>query len=66
MGGQDEFLKEAMKPLESGIEEAVTIAEEVEMALEEKASQRTGLLTPSDRQHFTDKWRMLLEERVKS
>ena len=65
MGGQDEFLKEAMKPLESGIEEAVTIAEEVEMALEEKASQRTGLLMPSDRQRFTDKWMMLIEERVK-
>ncbi len=65
LGGQKEFLHEAMKPLDDLIKEALPIIEDIDMALEEKASQRTSLLTKSDRQPFVDKWIEILREKVK-
>ena len=65
LGGQDVFLQEALKPIGSLIQKAMPITEEVEQALEEKASQRTGLLTESDRQPFIEKWTRILKEKVK-
>ncbi len=65
LGGQDAFLWESMKPLGDLIEKAMPIIEDVEMTLEEKASQRTGLLTKSDRQPFVEKWMETLKEKVR-
>jgi len=64
-GGQDEFLTEALRPLGSLTEEAMSIAEEVEISLDEKASQRTGLLIKSDRQPFVERWMRILVKRAR-
>jgi len=66
LGGQEEFLLEAMKPLGSLVEDIPALMEDVEMALEEKGSGTTGLLKPSDRQSFIEKWVKMLEAAVES
>jgi DNA repair exonuclease SbcCD nuclease subunit len=64
MGGQDAFIIEAMKPLGDLVSEAISIAKEVEDILDEKGSQKTGLLMPSDREPFIKKWVDILKRRV--
>ncbi|MEM4246389.1 MAG: metallophosphoesterase [Candidatus Bathyarchaeia archaeon] len=66
LGGQEAFLREAMRPLEGSIEKAASLVEEVEMALEEKGSQMTGLLKPSDRKPFVEKWVEILKTAVRA
>jgi DNA repair exonuclease SbcCD nuclease subunit len=60
--GREEFLQEVFRSL--GVKrmaQALSLAEEVRMALEEKASAQTGLLKESDRKPFVEKWLKILE-----
>ncbi|MGC8850169.1 MAG: metallophosphoesterase family protein [Candidatus Bathyarchaeia archaeon] len=66
MGGGYEYASEILKPLGSKAEEALKIVEEVSLALDERASQRTGLLTGSDRSPFVEKWIRILEGKLLS
>jgi len=60
--GRDEFLQEVFSILgDKRMAQALTLAEEVRMALEEKASAQTGLLKESDRKPFVEKWLKILE-----
>ncbi|MEM2613436.1 MAG: metallophosphoesterase [candidate division WOR-3 bacterium] len=60
--GRDEFLQEVFSILgEKGMIQALSLAEEVRMTLEEKASAQTGLLKESDRKPFVEKWLKILE-----
>ncbi|MGB9778536.1 MAG: metallophosphoesterase family protein [Candidatus Bathyarchaeales archaeon] len=60
--GRDEFLQEVFSLLgEKGMAQALSLAEEVRMTLEEKASAQTGLLKESDRKPFVEKWLKILE-----
>lgn len=60
--GRDEFLQEVFNVLgEKGSAQALSLAEEVRMALEERASAQTGLLKESDRGSFIEKWLKILE-----
>lgn len=60
---RDEFLREVFSVLgEKGLAQALSLAEEVRMALEEKASSQTGLLKESDRRPFIEKWLKILED----
>ncbi|MEM2962282.1 MAG: metallophosphoesterase [Candidatus Bathyarchaeia archaeon] len=61
LGGGLEYASEILKPLGSSAQEALKIVEEVGLALDERASQRTGLLTGSDRSTFVEKWIKILE-----
>lgn len=60
ISGRREYLEEAFKPLGRLASDAFGIMEEVDMALEEKGSQRTGLLTPSHRDEYVKRWLKLL------
>ncbi|MEM3618248.1 MAG: metallophosphoesterase [Candidatus Bathyarchaeia archaeon] len=60
--GRDEFLQEVFSILgEKGMAQALSLAEEVRMTLEEKASAQTGLLKESDRKPFVERWLKILE-----
>jgi len=59
---RSEFLSEVFKPLgEKRREAALQLIDEVEFTLEEKASTKTGLLKPSDRRRFVERWIKILE-----
>jgi hypothetical protein len=60
---RDEFLRELFAALGEGrAAEALSLAEEVEAALEERGSPQTGLLRESDRRSFVERWLKLLGE----
>jgi len=61
LGGGIEFSAEILQPFGDLTQEAMKIVEEVSMVLEERASQRTGLLTDSDRAPFVTRWLNLIE-----
>jgi DNA repair exonuclease SbcCD nuclease subunit len=59
---REEFLQEVFNILgENLMAQALTLAEEVRMALEERASTQTGLLKESDRAPFVEKWLKIME-----
>lgn len=61
---REELLKNVFSELGRGEVSALELAEEVALVLEEKASERTGLLRESDRARFAERWsRLLLESR---
>jgi len=62
LGGGVEFAAEIVKPLGDLAQEATKIVEEVGLTLDEKASQKTGLLTGSDRTPFVTRWVGILEK----
>jgi len=62
LGGGAEFAAEILKPLGRSTQEVVRIVEEVGTTLDEKASQKTGLLTGSDRVPFVNRWVDILEK----
>ena len=57
-----DYLQEAFKPLGELMTDAFGLVEEVDMALEEEGSQRTGLLTRSKRDEYVKKWLKLLDK----
>lgn len=60
--GRDEFLQEVFSILgEKGMAQALSLADEVRMILEEKASAQTGLLKESDRKPLVERWLKILE-----
>jgi len=60
--GREEFLQEVFRSLgEKRMAQALSLSEEVRMALEERASAQTGLLKESDRRPFVEKWLKILE-----
>jgi hypothetical protein len=60
--GREEFLQEVFRSLgERRMVQALSLAEEARMALEERASAQTGLLKESDRKPFVEKWLKILE-----
>ncbi|MCD6529618.1 metallophosphoesterase family protein [Candidatus Bathyarchaeota archaeon] len=62
---KSELLSQVFRSLgDEGMEAAISLVEEVEFTLEEKASTRTGLLRDSDRQRFVKKWLEILEGRT--
>jgi DNA repair exonuclease SbcCD nuclease subunit len=61
LGGGLEYASEILKPLGPSTAEALRIVEEVSLLLDERASQRTGLLTASDRSPFVERWIRILE-----
>ena len=61
LGGGVEYAAEILEPLGEASREGMKIVEEVGNILDEKASQRTGLLTGSDRTPFVKRWTELLE-----
>jgi len=62
LGGGAEFAAEILKPLGNSTQEAVSIVEEVGTTLDEKASQKTGLLVGADRAPFVTRWVDILEK----
>lgn len=60
-----EYAAEILKPLENSQAEAMKIIEEVSEALDEKPSQKTGLLMATERNTFVNRWVSLLEEEGK-
>jgi len=62
LGGGNEFAVEVLKPLGDSAQESMKIVEEVGIALDEKASQKTGLLTGLDRASFVKRWIDVLEK----
>ena len=65
LGKADDFTAEILKPLAETAPEALKLIEEVSMALDEKASQTTGLLTGSDRAEFLPRWIKIFERSKK-
>ena len=61
---RDEIVREIFGILGEKIGEAAEIVEDVAMALDEKASERTGLLKELDRRRFSDRWLRLLASYV--
>ena len=61
---RDEIVKEVFGILGERVGEAAEIVEDVAMALDEKASERTGLLKELDRRRFSDRWLKLLSSHV--
>ena len=61
---RDEIVREIFGVLGEKIGEAAEIVEDVAMALDEKASERTGLLKELDRKRFSDRWLRLLSNYV--
>ena len=60
---KEELLMEILKPLsEEARAGALELINEVEMALEEEASTKTGLLTGSRRREFVKRWERLVGE----
>jgi len=62
LGGGAEFAAEILKPLGGFTQEAMRIVEEVGTTLDEKASQKTGLLTGLDRAPFVTRWTDILDK----
>jgi DNA repair exonuclease SbcCD nuclease subunit len=62
LGGRTEFITEALRPLGELVDEAMQIVESVDHELEERRSQKTGLLTDSTRKPFVQKWIEILEK----
>jgi len=62
LGGGEELALEILRPLGELAPDAMKIVEGVRMALDERASQTTGLLTGSDRAAFVSKWVDVLEK----
>jgi predicted phosphodiesterase len=62
LGGPTEFIAEALRPLGEQLGEALQLVESVDRELEEKRSQKTGLLTDSARRPFVDRWIKILEK----
>ncbi|MDW8033411.1 MAG: metallophosphoesterase [Nitrososphaerota archaeon] len=62
MGTGLDYIAAVLKPLGENIEEAMSMVEEISMVLDEKASQKTGLLTGLDRSHFVKRWLELFEK----
>lgn len=56
-----EYASEVLKPLGEQQPEATKLVEEIQIALDEKASEKTQQLTPSDRQPFVQRWVAILE-----
>ena len=61
---RDEIVREIFGILGEKIGGAAEIVEDVAMALDEKASERTGLLKELDRRRFLDRWLRLLASYV--
>jgi len=59
----DDLTAEALNQLGKTAPEAAKLIEEVSMALDERASQTTGLLTGSDRERFLTRWIEILKRR---
>jgi DNA repair exonuclease SbcCD nuclease subunit len=60
---REEFLEEVFRVLgEERMVQALSLAEEVRIALEERASPQTGLLRESDRKPFIERWLKILGE----
>ena len=57
---REEIVREVFGGLGAGVEEAAELVEEVAMALEERASERTGFLKDSDRARFAERWARLM------
>lgn len=57
---RDQFLSEVFGSILGFSEEALSLVSEVEAALEERASAKTGLLTESDRREFVRRWLKIL------
>ncbi|MBO3797652.1 MAG: metallophosphoesterase [Thermoproteota archaeon] len=62
LGSGLDYAMEILKSLGGISEEAMKIVEELSITLDEKASQRTGLLTDSDRSLFVKRWVQILEK----
>ncbi|MCX8182921.1 MAG: metallophosphoesterase [Crenarchaeota archaeon] len=62
LGSGLDYAMEILKSLGEVSEEAMKIVEELSITLDEKASQRTGLLTESDRSRFVKRWVQILEK----
>jgi len=59
---KEEFLKEVFKPLgENRLPEVLSLIDEVDNLLDERASEKTHLLTNGDRKEFVKKWLKILE-----
>lgn len=60
---REELLMELFKPLEEEARaKALELVNEVELALEEEASTRTGLLTESRRREYVERWKRVMGE----
>ena len=57
-----DYVATILKPFGENISEALSLVEEIGIALDEKASSKTGLLTGLDRSHFVKKWLEILEK----
>lgn len=62
LGSGLDYAMEILKPLGGTAGEAMKIVEELSVTLDEKASQRTGLLIDSDRNRFVKRWVQILEK----
>ncbi|MBO3833375.1 MAG: hypothetical protein FGF51_08380, partial [Candidatus Brockarchaeota archaeon] len=62
LGSGLDYAMEILKSLGETSGEAMRIVEELSITLDEKASQRTGLLTDSDRSRFVKRWVQILEK----
>ena len=62
MGAGLDYVATILKPLGGSIGEALSLVEEIGMALDEKASPKTGLLTGLDRSRFVKRWLEILEK----
>jgi DNA repair exonuclease SbcCD nuclease subunit len=62
LGSGIDYAMEILKSLGEASDEAMKIVEELSITLDEKASQRTGLLTDSDRSRFVKRWIQILEK----
>ncbi len=61
-GGGIEFASRILEPFGSLASEAMKIVDETSIALDERASQKTGLLTSSDRAPFVTRWIEAIEK----
>jgi len=57
-----DYAAEVLKPLGGLQPEGAKLTEEIQLALDERASDRTQQLTPSDRQPFVQRWIELIEK----
>lgn len=57
-----DYATEVLKPLGELHPEGTKLVEEIQLTLDEKASEKTQQLTPSDRQPFVQRWIELLEK----
>jgi len=62
MGTSLDYVATVLKPLGEDIDEAMSLVEEISIVLEEKASQKTGLLTGLDRSRYVKRWLEIFEK----